>query len=73
MLERNVELMKLHSDAKTLRALQLDIVSYLEMRAEQNRAMEKVVRSFAAKRVYLHAACEIQSIADDVKYMKVME
>jgi len=61
--------LKLVSNAVTLEGFREDMIQYLELRAEQNRSMEKCVRSKAACKMYLHAASEIQSIADDLRFL----
>jgi hypothetical protein len=57
--------MKLSTNAKTMKALRDDIVSYIELRAELQRAAEKSVLGKNIRRVYL------QSLADDVRFLEV--
>jgi hypothetical protein len=61
--------MKLVSNATTIAEFRADVLQYIELRAEQNRAAERSVTGKNIKKMYIHAASEIQSIADDLRYM----
>lgn len=63
--------MKLVSDATTLAGLRDDLIRFIEMRAEQNRSAEQCYRGKAIKKMYLHAASELQSVADDLRFLEI--
>jgi hypothetical protein len=62
--------MKLVSTATTLDQFRNDVIQYIELRAEQNRAAEKCFSGKAARRMYAHAALQLQSVADDIRDLK---
>lgn len=39
--------------------------------AEQNRSAEQCYRGKAIKKMYLHAASELQSVADDLRFLEI--
>lgn len=63
--------MKLTSTATTIEEFKADVIQYIELRAEQNKAAEKCFSGKAVRRMYTHAATEIQSIADDLRFLKI--
>ena len=63
--------MKIVSDAPTLDALRMDIVRFVELRAELQRSGKNAVSGKKIAAMYEYAATCLQSLAEDLKAMTI--
>lgn len=62
--------MKLVSTAKTIQEFKRDLISFIRLRAELQRSLEKTVRTKSLQKMYLHCAFALDSLADDIQFMQ---
>lgn len=65
--------MRLISNAITVEELKRDVIQYIELRAEQQRSMERCATGKNVKKLHIHCATLLQCLADDIRLLEIVE